>query len=116
MALDPQLAGQLRQILSVEVSSGTANSFGEIQVGSVATLFCRLENRTRSVERSDGTFDRSPFPFVVIDASTSFTPTMATRVWLPGNSPSTAALARKLTSIEPVPDEMGNLEHWELSL
>lgn len=117
MALDPQLAAQLRQILSYQLSSGTANNFGEVQAGSTSTIYCRLENKTRAVERMDGTYEVSrPYPFLVIDAVSGFTPTMGMRLWLPGTSPNTASVARKPISIEPYHDENGVLEHWEMSI
>lgn len=113
MALDPQLAAMLKQIVSVSVTSSTANVYGEIVVGSAATYYCRMESRTRTVERMDGTFEATRAPLMILDSST-FTPTFETRFWLPGNSASSAAFGRRAKHIEICVDENGAVSHWEL--
>lgn len=115
MTLDPQLVAQLRQVCAHAASSATVNIYGETQVGSTATLYCRLESRTRTVERNDGTFVKLHGPLLIINAGT-ITPTYGSRFWIPGDSPSTASLARRPAAIEPCVDENGALEHWEVEL
>lgn len=115
MGMDPQLKAQLRQIASYAVSTATANVYGEVSVGSVATVYCRLESRVRSMERVDGTFQATRQPLLVIDADgVSATPTFETRYWLPGTSSSSATYARHPKFIEVVVDEYGAVQHWEL--
>jgi hypothetical protein len=113
--MDPQLKAQLRQIASYAVSSATANVYGEVGVGSVATVYCRLESRIRSMEKTDGTFQATRQPLLVLDADgDTATPTFETKYWLPGISSSTAGLARHPKFIEVVVDEYGAVQHWEL--
>lgn len=111
--MDPQLKAQLKQICAYSISSGTANAFGEVQVGSTATAKCRLESRVRSTERADGTFEVTRNPMLIL-AEDATTPTFEARFWLPGTSSSTAAFARKPKFIEPCIGERGELDHWEL--
>lgn len=111
--LDPQLRGQLRQIIAFAVSTATANVYGEVAVGSVATAYCRREARTRSVERIDGTFQATRQPLIVLDSDAA-TPTFETRYWLPGVSSNTAAYAQHPKAIEVCVDEYGKVDHWEL--
>lgn len=113
--MDPQLAGQLKQICVHAASSATANIYGETQVGTTATLYCRLETRTRTVERNDGTFVKQKGPLLILNAG-AVTPTYGSRFWLPGDSPSTAALARRPVSIECCVDENGSIDHWEIEV
>jgi hypothetical protein len=115
MALDPQLLAQFRQICAVASSSATANIFGEIQVGSAATVWCRLESRTRSVERNDGTFEIARMPLLLI-APGVVTPTFESRFWMPGHSSGTAAFARKPRYINAEVDEFGVISHYEIEI
>jgi hypothetical protein len=113
--MDPQLKAQLGQVIAFAVSSGTANAFGEIQVGSVATAPCRFENRIRSYERPDGTHEVTRLPLLILDASIT-TPSLDTRFWVPGTSPSSAGFARKPKGIWLAQDENGVGDHWEIML
>ena len=114
MPMDPQLARQLRQIATYQVSLTTANIYGETTLGSTATAYCRLESRVRHVERIDGTYEVTREPLLIIDSS-AFTPTMAMAFWLPG-TPLSAAFARKPKYIEVCVDEFGGINHWEVQV
>jgi hypothetical protein len=111
--VDAQLKSQLRQIVTFRPSTASVNSYGEIQVGSTATAWCRLENRMVSVQKFDGTYQRTAEPYLVLDSDVA-TPTFETRYWLPGHSPNSAGFARLPKGITPYPDEFGNVDHWEL--
>lgn len=89
--MDPQLAAQLKQVISYALTSATADIYGQTQVGSTATVFARVEPRVREVENDNGTFERTSH-MIVVDAVTGFTPDLGTRVWLP-NPRTTAAVA-----------------------
>ena len=95
-------------------TTATANIYGETTVGSVATYYCRLENRIRSVERVDGTFALVRGQILFMDTGTT-TPALADRFWLPGHSVSTAAFGQHPKSIDVCVDENGAVDHWELS-
>lgn len=111
---DPQLAQQLKQIVAFTASAATANAYGEVVQGSIATAYCRMEFRTRSTERADGTFQVTRAPLLVMDVGVT-TPQFETLYWLPGTSPHTATFGRRPKSIEPLIDENGGVDHWELS-
>jgi hypothetical protein len=111
--MDAQLKAQLKQVVSFKVSTASANSYGEINVGSTATAYCRLENRVVSVQKFDGTYQRTAEPFLVLDSDAA-TPTFETRYWLPGHSPNSPGFARLPKGITPYFDEIGVLSHWEL--
>ena len=108
--------GQLWKAL--QFGTSTVNIFGEISVGSVATFYCRQESRNRSVERSDGTYENSAQPYLVLDSDvlTTGTPDFDTRVWLPGYSPSTAAYGRKPKRVEFCIDVDGGVDHVEIEI
>lgn len=118
MPMDPQLRRQLKQICCMSFGTATANEYGEIQVGSVATFYCRLETRTRHVERMDGTFEVTRQPLLILDSTVNSTgtPDFDTRIWLPGVSPTTAAYARKAKNIHVCVDEFGRVAHYELEV
>ena len=111
MALDPLLKAQLKQVLTIETAS-TVNSYGEIQVGSAATCFCRMEELTQWKEKLDGTFERTK-TLLIIDTDAA-TPNYGSLLWLPGTVPTTAAFAARPSQIVPCIDENGSLDHWEI--
>lgn len=117
MSVDPQLKAQFKQVVSLAFSSATANAFGEVSVGSAATVFCRLERDEREVERPDGTLARTTHRLILdcpLAATVTATPTFDMRVWLPGDSSSTPALARRIQMLDVAVDERGNVEHFEI--
>src|SRR3990167_3365078 len=118
MALDPQLRTQLKQICVMSFGTSTANDFGEISVGSVATFYCRQEYRTRTTERSDGTYETTRDPLLVLDSTvlSTGTPDFDTRIWLPGFNSGSAAYAKKAKFIEFCVDENGAVEHVEIQV
>ena len=114
--MDPQLKTQLQQLIGISYTSSTANIYGEVQVGSVATVFGRVEQHTREYELSNGTVERS-LTMIILDAdSTTGTPTFESRFYLPNTSVSTAAMARRPHIIQIAIDEYGKLDHWEISV
>lgn len=111
--MDPLLKAQLKEVCSIAFTTSTANSYGEVSVASAATFFCRLEDRMRSYERQDGTFQLGYKPLLILDNDVVGL-TFNCRIWLPGDSSSTPALAVKPKHIWPVRDENGAVDHWEL--
>ena len=112
--MDPQLAAQLRQIVAYSLSAGTVDVYGQIQVGvSTATVYARIEPRTRGVDRDDGTFVRTSH-YICVDSVAGFTPSLEMNLWLPQDSGATLALARNPKVVHPCFDERGILDHWEI--
>lgn len=112
MPLDPQLRAQLRQVIAIATSSGTVNGFGEIQVGSVATCFARIENLTLYRDKLDGFYEKTK-TMIIMDSDAPV-PTYSSRIWLPGESPTSAGFAAQPINIMECIDENGNRDHWEV--
>lgn len=113
---DPQLVGQMQQIVKISFSTGTANAFGEVSVATtVSTFFCRIQTQRREYEKMDGTEVRSD-NLLLFDVADGFTPSFEMRIWFPGESTSTAALARRPVRIHGCVDEFGNVDHWEVNV
>lgn len=111
--MDPQLVAQLRQIVSYASSTATANVYGEVQIGSTATIYARIEPRVRIADRNDGSFLRSSHMLILAPAN-GFTPDYGMRFWILGDSPNSATFARAVKSVHPCFDEDGALDHWEV--
>ncbi len=111
--MDAQLKAQLKQVLAWKPSTASVNDYGEVQVGSTATALCRLESRTRSVEREFGSWQVTRSPLVILDCNVA-TPTFEALYWIPGTSAATAALGKHPKFIEVCIDENGHVDHWEL--
>lgn len=84
--MDPQLKQQLRQVLSY--ATGASLDFaGQLQVGSVATVFSRVEPRFREVPVGGQVEERTNH-FVALDSDWGVTEEAARNAlyWLPGVS------------------------------
>lgn len=113
---DPQLVGQMRQLVSLTFGTGTVNTFGEVTANtSSTTMYCRIQQHNREYELDNGTVMRTT-SLLIFNVSTGFTPDFETRVWFPGESAATAALARRPQRIHAPVDEYGNLSHWEIGV
>jgi len=111
--LDPQLRALLHTVITLVPSAATVNVYGEVGVGTAATVFARLQPHVREVEKMDGTFDRTD-TMIFLDGAVTTTPTFDCQVFT--GSSTSPAFARKLKSIHPVYDEIGRIDHWELLL
>lgn len=111
--MDPYLRKQLTQVLTFALTAASANDYGEVFVGSTATTSCRVESRIGSLERIDGTFQRTRDPYVVVETFGSASPTFEMRLWLPAD-PVTTAFFRRPKQIDSFVDEYGSHSHWEI--
>lgn len=108
--MDPQLLAMMAPTtIYVAAVTGTADSTGKPGRGTPAA-------RTAWVEREDKVFDAgtktekvTTHIIVVQDAIG-----VQDRIWLPGDSSATAALARVPYSVEPIRNGAGTVDHYEV--
>lgn len=114
----PELQDELNAAISTIQASAVpaVSEAGEVQVGSPATCFARIENRFREVPIYGGVEERTQH-LVILDETfpVSETDTRDTLFWLPGTTVTTA-FARKAKIVHFCPDENGNLDHVEIYL
>lgn len=107
--MDPQIVATLTQTISVASATG-ADVYGQPSWGAPATRSVCVERSDKILAGANGEQLRTSHLII----TTSAIGTMD-RIWLPGDSSSTASLARRPMSVEPIPDELsGTTSHWEV--
>jgi hypothetical protein len=111
--MDPQLKAQLRQVVGY-ASTASLDYAGQVQVGSVATLWGRVEPRYREVPVGSGIVEERTSHMVILDEAwpLSEAETRVCQFWLPGESLSAPGRRAKVVLFSP--DENGVLDHVEV--
>lgn len=105
--MDAQLRRQLRQTISYAAPNGTVSRYGEVALGSVATMAARVEELDQEVIDEDGEARRSSHRIITESALG-----LDYRVWLPGVSSSDATAARRPMRVLKAIDERGAVDHY----
>jgi hypothetical protein len=115
MTIDPQLRSQLAQTIYVAAPS-TVDSYGQVTYATPVAVKARVElqrstesgGRGGAIDNQDG--EQSASSTLVI-TETEIKP--ESRIWLPGDNQADPTLARRPLSVLRLPDERGNLDHYE---
>jgi hypothetical protein len=115
MTMDPQLRSQLAQTIYVAAPS-TVDNYGQATYATPVAVKARVElqrstesgGRGGSLSTSDG--DESASSTLVITEA-EIKP--ESRIWLPGDNQADPTLARRPLSVLRLPDERGNVDHYE---
>jgi hypothetical protein len=110
--MDPQLKALNRQIISIAYSTATVDIYGEAILASPATVYARVERHERTLSLENGDYAKTSH-LIILDENAP-TPSYASRFWLDGSNPSTVGFARIPKIVNMVPDERGNVDHWEI--
>jgi len=105
--VDPQLRKTCRQRIWVAQLSAV-DSFGDPSFGSPQPFMARVEDDQETEDRPEGE-ERLSRKRIVTEEQIRITD----RVWLPGDSPTEATLARTPRSVQELPDERGVIDHYE---
>jgi hypothetical protein len=111
--MDSQLKAQCKAVVGIATGS-TVDFAGQVQVGSTATYYCRVEPRYREIYRS-GVMEKTthmlivPEELVVTEAQSR-----EMLIWMPGVSLATISEARRALIVSPCYDENNVLDHWEI--
>lgn len=104
---------RLTETLSLQTPTGTTSSYGDPSWGSVVTAAARVEPTSRRVTGPDGTLTQATHRlFITPDVDVS----IACRIFLPGVSTSSGALARRPVQVSELKDLDGVRTHWEVYL
>lgn len=112
MPLPPELRATMSQTAHVAPRSGVSPA-GDPSFGSAVAVLCRAEPQRRRVVGAAGEEVISSWVMTAVPEATIGE---SDRVWLPGDSPLTAALARVPIRVDKGRDENGDLSHWEVYL
>ena len=110
--MDPQIKAQLRQVIRY-ASSATVDFAGQVQVGSTATAWGRVEPRYREVAVGSGIVEERTQHFLMLAEDFPLTEDEARAAWfyLPGvDQPRRAKITHYCA------DPEGGLDHIEITL
>lgn len=116
--MDAQLRAQLAETIYVAAPS-TVDNYGQTTYAAPVAVKARVEHlvstisggRGAAAEVTDG--EQSASSMLIITES-EIKP--ESRVWLPGDNQADATLARRPLSVLRLPDERGNVDHYETRL
>lgn len=113
--MDPQLKAQLKQVVGY-ASTATVDYAGQVQVGSVATCFARVETSFREIPVGSGIIEERTRHMVIIDETwpLSQSETRVNQFWLPGDD--ITGPGRRANRVHFAVDENGALDHIEVML
>lgn len=111
MALDPQLARQLRQTVYVATVAAARDVNGQPTFGSPASRVVRWETRRGVVAGPNGQELTTDFWMATTTAVG-----LLDRVWPPGADQTTVVAALKPKKVEACVDEVGATQHYEVWL
>lgn len=112
--MDPQIKAQLKQVVGY-ATPGVTDAAGQVQVGSVATTWGRVEARIREVPMYGGVEERTQNLIIFAeDFALSERDCREAHFWLPGADVSAPTEARRAKIVHYCPDENGNLDHVEV--
>lgn len=108
--MDPQLKAQCAETVSV-ATVATADAAGDFTYNAATTLAARVVNVEQTHERADGTVVKTT---IVIITENEIK--LSDRVWLPGDNPATASLARVPRFVEKAVTELGTTDFYRTKL
>lgn len=111
--MDPTLKSQLRQVVSVAITTASVDIYGQAQTATPATCFARVEPTFREIPAAGGILRTSHMLILAEDAPVI---DLNAKVWLPGDSVSDTTQARRPKLVHACYDERGRLDHWEVLL
>lgn len=107
MAIDPQLLAQMAQTMYVAAES-SVDAYGQVTFGSPSSFSARVEEEYREINNADGDVVRTTHRVYTTQALIA-----GQRIWLPGEDQSSADAARQIQQVHTIPDENGNVHHYE---
>lgn len=105
--MDPQLRQQLRQTIHRAPFTGV-DGFGDPTFGAAVAVLARVED-DRGTKYTPAEVETTSARRIVTEVALI----VNDRIWLPGDSPADATLARTPKTVESVVDERGVLDHFE---
>ena len=111
--MDYSLKVQCKAVVGI-ATGATVDYTGQVQVGSPATYYARVEPKYREVYRNGVIEKTSHMVILTEDFTATESQTRDMLVWMPGDSLGTTSAARRALIISPCYDENGSLDHWEV--
>lgn len=108
--MDPQLRAQLAETIYVAAPS-TVDNYGQTTYSTPVAVKARVEYLVSTESAQTG--EESASSMLIITEG-EIKP--ESRVWLPGDNQADATLARRPLSVLRLPDERGNVDHYETRL
>lgn len=108
--MDPQLRAQLAETIYVAAPS-TVDNYGQTTYATPVAVKARVEHLVSTESAQTG--EESASSMLIITEG-EIKP--ESRVWLPGDNQADATLARRPLSVLRLPDERGNVDHYETRL
>jgi len=108
--MDAQLKSQLTSTVSVKAAA-SRNNYGDIAFGGASSVSARVENKTETIETTDGLEMRISIVVITEDEIK-----LSSIVFMPGVSSSSANDGYKPKVVEKFYDELGNVDYYRTEL